>query len=312
MNICLRLVAAAVACTLCVNAHADAPAVEPVEDELGWDEPGHGLRAISIGYELVEVDGAFFRDTYIGGDLAGRTRSESLVLGIDYGINERWSLSASLPYVRRRYDGPFPHNPAILDPPNNTAPALDNGKYHGNLQDYRFGVHYLREFGGFTVSPYLIAHLPSHDYPHFGNAAVGQNLWKLQGGANVSYLFESLPLYVALDLSYTRVEETLGQNVDHWIADVSVGYVIASSVALSVFMTEKDGNGSSFFPSRSDERYYQHDRMQPLLYRSGGASVEWAIGESYGLAATWSTMLDGYTVQNIDYALNVTLTRYFD
>lgn len=301
----------AIAGAWCHSAGASAAATEP-DDAFGREERSHGLRAISLGYEFVEVDGAYFRDRYLGGDVAGRTRSESLVLGIDYAIDARWSLSASLPYFRRRYDGPFPHNPAILDPPNNSAPALDNGRYHGNLQDYRFGVHYLREFAGFTVSPYLIAHLPSHDYPHFGNAAVGQNLWKLQGGANVSYLLASIPLYFALDLSFTRVEETLGQNVDHWIADVSVGYVIASSVAVSVFMVEKDGNGSTFFPSRTDERWYQHDRMQPLLYRSAGASVEWAVGESYGLAATWSTMVDGYTVQNIDYAVNVTLTRYFD
>lgn len=308
----LQLGAGLLAGALCLQAAAGPSADDPLDDELGWDHPGRGLRSIWIGYESTAVEGAYRRDQHFSGDQAGRTYSDTLELGIDYAINDRWSLSASVPYIRRRYDGPLPHNPAILAPPNNTAPALDDGRYHSNFQDYQLGVHYLREFGGFSVSPYLVAFLPSHDYPHFGNAAVGQNLWKLQGGASVSYLLESLPLYWSIDLSYTNVEVTLGQNVDHWIADVSVGYLIGNSVAISVFMVEKDGQGSSFFPSRSDERWYQHDRMQPLEYLSAGATVEWAVGEDYGVALSWLTMLDGYTVQDTQYSAKLTVTRYFD
>lgn len=278
---------------------------------LGLGEDGRGLRSLSLGYELIQVEGGYLRDNYLPGlDV----RAETLVLGVDYALSERWSLSASLPFSRRRAIGFFSHDPSLLPAPFNRAPVLDDGRYHGSWQDWRIGLHHHREFGGWSVSPYLVAHIPSHDYPHFGNAAVGQNLWKLQLGGSVSYLLESAPLYWTADLSYLRVEQVLDINVDHWILDVSLGWLIAPSFGASVFVREKQGNGTSVltFNGRRDERWYQHDRIQPLEYRVGGATFEWAATATDSLALTWSTMLKGYTVQNIDYSVQAQWTRYFD
>ena len=130
MNFWLRLGAALLAGMLCLQAWADPTADDALGASQAWDRPGHGLRSIWIGYESTQVEGAYRRDQRFNGDQAGRTYSDALELGIEYGINERWSLSASLPYIRRRYEGPMPHNPAILAPPDNNAPSLDNGKYH--------------------------------------------------------------------------------------------------------------------------------------------------------------------------------------
>lgn len=274
-------------------------------------EEASGLRSISIGYEQTAIDGGYLRDNYLPGL---KVQAQSVVLGLDYALNAQWSLTASIPFAKRRAEGFFSHDPSILPAPFNRAPVLDDGDWHGNWADYRIGLHYLHEYGGWTVSPYVVAHIPSHDYPHFGNAAIGQNLWKLQLGASVSYLLENAPLYWTADASFLRVEETLGINVDHWIVDLTFGWLVSDRFALSAFVREKQGNGTSVltFAARRDERWYQHDRIQPLEYRIAGATVEYALGARDSVSLSWSTMVKGYTVQNIDYTAQVQWTRYFD
>lgn len=283
---------------------AGLPAQAPADE-------ARGLRSVSVGYEQIHIDGGY------QGDQFGRgieVDGQSLVLGAVYGFDEHWSLAVSLPFTKRQYTGFLSHDPAILPAPFNRAPTIDDGKHHGSWADYRIGLSYTREHGGWTFAPYLAAYIPSHDYPHFGNAAVGQNLWKLQAGGRIAYLLERAPLYWAADLSFVHVEETLGVNVDHWIADLSVGYLFGNRFGASVFVREKEGNGSSIatFAARRDERWYQHDRIQPLEYQIVGATLEWALAPKDSLSLSWSKMIDGYTVQNLDYSLQVQWTRYFD
>lgn len=274
-----------------------------------------GLRSVSIGLEVLS-----FADSFRGTQRAhgGEARSEGLLFGLDYGLSERWSLSASIPIIRKRYRGPAPHIPALLDPPNNTAPFIDDGDYHGGWQDFRLGLHYTTMARGFLLTPYVVAHIPSRNYPHFGQAAIGQNRDKLQVGVGIGRVMETRPFFYRLDVSRNFVERTLGRNVDHTIYDLSLGWFARDRLALSVFGRKKTGNGVeptdfAFFgrPPFRGEAWYQHDRLFPHEYEMLGVALEWSINDRYGLGVAVSQMAGGNYVQRIDSATQVTLTRYF-
>ena len=161
-------------------------------------------------------------------------------------------------------------------------------------------------------------HLPSHSYPHFGQAAIGQNRDKLQVGMAVGKALETLPFFYRFDYSYTLVEKTLGRSVNHNIADLTVGWFATDRLAFNLFARKKWGQGvdptdRAFFgpPPFRNEAWYQHDRLFPHEYELVGAGLEWSLGENYGLALSFSQMVGGNYVQRIDLASHIALTRYF-
>ncbi len=310
------------------TARAASPLLALLAMPLAWAEErlpetsppesthaGRGLRSITVGVEVLSFADAFRGTERVHG---GEARAESLLFAIDYGLNERWSVSASIPLIRKRYRGPAPHIPARLDPPNDTAPFIDDGDYHGGLQDWRIGLHYATQFRRFIVTPYVVAHIPSRDYPHFGQAAIGQNRDKLQLGVGIGRAMQTRPFFFRFDLSHTFVERTLGRNVDHTIYDLSLGWFARDHLSLSVFGRKKTGNGVEptdfgFFgrPPFRGEAWYQHDRLFPHEYEIVGIGADWTPSERYGLGISLSQMAGGNYVQRIDFASLVTLTRYF-
>jgi hypothetical protein len=261
-----------------------------------------------------------FADAYRGTERThgGEARAESLLFAVDYGLNEHWSLSVAVPWIRKRYRGTAQHVPALLDPPNNTAPFIDDGDYHGGLQDWRIGLHYATRAQRFLLTPYVVAHIPSRDYPHFGQAAIGQNRDKLQFGLGIARAMETRPFFFRFDLSHTFVERTLGRNVDHTIYDLGLGWFARDRLALSVFGRKKTGNGVeptdfAFFgrPPFRGEAWYQHDRLFPHEYELVGLAADWVVNDRYGLSVSLSQMAGGNYVQRIDLASQLTLTRHF-
>lgn len=294
----------------CLSADEPAPAHAAPESDSG-----RGLRSLSIGYESLK-----FADSFRGTDRqeGGKANMESLQFAVVYGLNPNWSVSASIPMVRKRYRGDSPHNPAFLDAPNNTAPFIDDGEYHGGWQDFRFGLQYDRDFAGFLWSPYLNVVLPSHDYPHFGQAAIGQNRQRLQIGVGIGRVLETQPFYYRLDLSHVLVEKTLGQSTDHNIVDLTLGWFVSDRVSLSLFGRKKSGQGvdpsnREFFgrPPFRNEAWYQHDRLFPHEYELVGIGSDWQIDDRYGLSLSVAQMIGGNFVQRIDLATSLTLTRRF-
>ena len=73
---------------------------------------GHGH--LSVGYQFISVDGF---ESNIGKLPIGTVETHTINVELEYYLNDKWSLSAGIPYVKKRYQGPAPHNPLTLDPP---------------------------------------------------------------------------------------------------------------------------------------------------------------------------------------------------
>jgi hypothetical protein len=191
-----------------------------------------------------------------------------------------------LPYIKKKYDGPAKHNPMTLVPPRPEVPFIDDGSYHGNLQDGLIGVHYLLASQPLQIEPFVNVLIPTHDYPHFAQAAVGQNLWKVETGVEATHWLPFSFWYYRVAASYTFVEETLGVNVNHFRLNGELGYVLSPAFAVHGFFHGKDGRGddATDFPptQRTDERWYQHDRTSRHSYLNA-ASADWYFHENYEL-----------------------------
>jgi hypothetical protein len=115
--------------------------------------------------------------------------------------------------------------------------------------------------------------------------------------------------YLRFDPSYTFVEETLGQSINHWRGHLEAGYRLERVVA-RVFLMSKYGNGTEFpddYPSRTDEMWYQHDRMIKHNHTNLGLGVLWGLSARTQLSAPALRTIDA----DHDYAFNLGVYRSF-
>jgi hypothetical protein len=273
-------------------------------------EPGHG--AVSLALQVIEV--SEFNTGATDVDI-GSVSTRSAYLELEYAVASRWLMKLGLPYIRKKYDGPGRHDPLRLVPPRPEVPFVDDGRYHGSFQDFFVGVHYLLVSRPLLLEPFVNVFIPTHDYPHFAQAAVGQNVWKVEMGLQATHFLPFSDWYYRLAASYTVVEETLGVNVNHFRLNAELGYFLAPRFAVHAFFQGKDGrgdDGTDFPPSqRTDERWYQHDRTSRHSFLNTGLGADWFFHDDYQLSGSVLTTVWGQTVHLVDWAASLGITRYF-
>ena len=273
-------------------------------------QKGHG--SVALFLQMIEV-----HEFNTGADDVdiGNASTRSAYFQFDYAVSDRWLLSFGLPYIKKKFDGAPTHDPLALEPPRPDVPFLDDGQYHGYLQDLLFGVHYLWSSQPLLLQPFVNVLIPSHEYPHFAQAAVGQNLWKVEMGLELTHYLPFSDWYYRLAGSYTVVEQTIGVNVNHFRLNGKLGYFLSPRMSANVFFQAKDGRGdkgTKFPPSnRTGEPWYQHDRTSKHSYLNLGMGTDWLLGEHYELSASVLTTVWGDTVHLVDWAASLGITRFF-
>lgn len=261
---------------------------------------------------MIRVDG--FRNS-AGVSPIGTVDTQSLNFEFAYHLTERLTVSAGIPYVRKRYNGTLRHDPLTLDPPRPYIENIDLGDWNTDFQDFHFGVRYLVKDGPVSIEPYAYLGVPSQNYAFFGHAAVGQQLLKFDVGTSVTWLPGLSNAYYRADVGYVFVEETLGVNIDHWLINAEVGYFFSPKITARVFGQLKKGHGltfpDNFPPPRTSEMWYQHDRLVKHNYANAGVGIDWTINEDYQLHASALTMIWEEQVHIMDYTFSVGLTRAF-
>lgn len=246
----------------------------------------------------------------------GTVDTQTLNLELAYRVGERTTLHFGIPLVRKRYKGPFPHRLDTIDPPKSDK-FIDDGRYHVAFQDLLLGVSYRALEGNqFSVEPFLYYGLPSHDYPHFGHAAVGQNLWRLEVGTRLVYRPPFSDFYFRLDPSYVFMEKTLGVNINHWRAFLETGYFFGRGIVGRAFLMTKHGKGLGFpgdfeAGDRSSEQWFQHDRLVKHNYTNAGVGLDWYFGSRTQIGTAVFRTIQGDVVHLADWALNVGISRSF-
>ena len=277
----------------------------------GESRAGHG--SVTLSYQYQTADSL---QSTVGEIKIGPVDTHTLNFEVAYYLTDRWKLTAGIPYVRRRYRGPLQHDPLLLDPPRPDIENVDQGDWNTGFQDLFLGISYAAfESPTLSIEPHLFLGVPSHDYPFFGNAAIGQNQKRLEIGS--SFLLEPglSDAYYGLDVSYVFVEQVLNTNINHWRINVSAGYAFTPRFTGRIFALIKQGNGldfpDDFPPPRTDERWYQHDRLVKHNYVISGIGFDWLVSDKYGVSTSLMTMTHAEVIHIMDYAFDITVSRLF-
>jgi hypothetical protein len=312
---------------LATTAHAQQAA--PNQEALPATSPeaqesaqGHG--SISIAYLNTYVNG-FKLDTNT--EIPnGVFHSQGIALDVDYNVTDAWSVHVGLPYFDNRFNG-VPHCPTTappqcagqpaLNPQHPESPFHDDNKYHGSWQDWNLGLAWHTRIGDYYITPSLTAILPSHDYPFFTNAAVGQRLHQLQVGATLAHQFNFSNIYYKLGYAYVFSQRVLGVDTGYQRFDGELGYFVNEKLSVRSFLSGRLGNGVSAaeggprFGGFTNDFWYHHDQTAEHNYCGAGLGLDYDIGNRYTVSVGIQHEIWGSSVFDFKYAMETRLTRSF-
>ena len=275
-----------------------------------------GDGSLRIEYQFLKT-GAF--DSSIGDIDIGSTDGHALMFSGQYALTDRWTVTASLPYIRKRHRGALPHDP-VADFTNfqpQDLRLIDDGDYHGGWQDLYVGASYLAIDGPITVQPFVAVGVPTTDYPFYGHAAIGRNLWHVPVGAAFAWQPLFSDFHFSGDVAYVFTEKTLGVDISHWLIHAEASYYLTDSFIPKLFVTVKHGTKGLAFPDDFDltdldnAEWYYHDRTIKHNFVNAGFGFDWQLSERYQASATWFKMVDPEQVNILERAWTVSLTYFF-
>ena len=271
----------------------------------------------SVGVEYQFMHTGKFATNFGPMDI-GETDTHVLLLSGVASFGERWSVFGSIPYVRKRHQGAGIHDPTV-DFTTFTPPDLrlvDDGDYHGGLQDITVGLRYRALDGPLSVSPFLTFGTPMSNYPTYGNAAIGKQLWELAAGAAIEFTPYFSDWHFQADLSYVLSEEVLGFNLDYWFWYASASYFISPRLAPRVFLVQRIAPNALSFPEDfpmgfDNEHFYQHDRTLKHNFLNGGIGLNYIVNDRYAVLANVFKTIDADNVVEVDFAFSLGLDYRF-
>jgi len=298
-------------------SHASAQAFIPA--------PGEGT--ISVSYQNTRTHGQL--DMYgtqlaePGGPREG-TDGHALLWYVEYGLSDRIAVHASLPFIRTKYQGCCAHPVGVDGQPS----SLDDGTYHGTLQDFYFGTRFkLLASARLAVTPFVEVVIPSHHYESLGQSVAGRDLRAFVVGAAVGGFADDLltGLHFQTRLSYAFVQNAVDVHPNRSGIDSSIGYFVTPRFAidfLETFQYTHDGTDWGIPPfgigfrdgtPMTLEYGLNHDRLARSNALSFGFGATFALTEKVGFFGTVSKLAWGENLsapRSITVGMNLGFQRH--
>ena len=256
--------------------------------------------SVSVLYQNIHVRDHLFSDGSRRD--VGHIRTHNTLVDVDYGLTDRWSLSASLPFVAAKFHGPSRSAHTHAD-----GRTLDNGSYHPAFQDLRVDVRYSSIEFPVAVTPFVALNLPTHDYEFFAHSAVGLGLTEAQVGAYVGAV--RAPLYVQGRYSYGLSERVIGRRRSRSNIDTEVGWFIKPSIRVFAFQLGQISHGGleifPGFPNLTSEEVLHHDPLGRANILDVGGGVAVGLTPSMDLLCGAVTTIAGANTHAVQYGLTV-------
>lgn len=258
--------------------------------------PTRGDGTVTITYQSTLARGELTTDGQLLGD-HDTVRAHGLISEVEWGLTDRIALSLALPFVTARYRGDHPHLVNIRGEPK----PIDDGRYHGGAQDFRFGLRYGLKTGPLAMAPFAEGIIPSHHYEALGHSVIGKDLRGFRTGVNVGGFLDTVApgLYFHTQLSYTVVQEVAGIRPNRSGLDSEMGYFVTPRLAVrfleSLLITH---DGTDFPDPRLSVRIFglNHDRLQKNKFVNLGGGVSFALTDSLDGFAAVAGMVWGRNV----------------
>ena len=259
--------------------------------------PPKGEASFSLGYGNVFVNKHYLGTSAGPGDNVesdfGHIRSQSVEIGLGYGLTDRLAASVAIPYILTKYYGTpgqnfFPHTISV-----------DDGQYHGIFQDFKINLSYQALQGRVAVAPFVSAVIPSHSYTYFAHSAAGKGLREYLVGTSFGARLDQLLAgsYVELTYSYAFVERVLGVHHDRSNGFLEVGYYVTPSLSLRGIGTAVYTHGGLVLREADvlppPEVFLHHDQIDHESGISLGGGVSYVLTGSTELYVAYLTQVQG-------------------
>jgi hypothetical protein len=227
----------------------------------------------------------------------GHTTTQSIGLLAAYGLTDRFTIEAALPYVRAKYEGGRPH-----------PTEIDDGHYHKTLTDLRVGLHFQALEEPFAFAPYVAFVTPVTDYETMGHAAPGRGLNEAWVGFYAGKsLDEWIPgVYVQGRYNYAFVEKVAGVSHDRSNADLELGYFITPEWSVRALGAWQETYGGIDVPVPVTHPLFQyHDQLAAESFVHLGGGVGWSFSERVDLYLIYTTSISGTNGHKLDRGFTV-------
>jgi hypothetical protein len=230
------------------------------------------------------------------------SRAQGVTLQIDYGLTDRLSVSASLPYAATQ------NGLDVLRP----RVGIDDGHYHSTWQDYHFEARYTLLDHPLVITPFVMVVRPSHAYPTTGEAAIGRDLREIHIGLNAGRLLDPmLPNgYVDIHAGYVYSQRLLGIVTNRTIVNGSAGYFLTTRASVRLLASYQVSHGGLTCgpcepgPDLSPLLSAQHDRLLRDSHLQIGFGGSFAVTPSVDAYAAYLSTVSG---RNSHYGHGVAL-----
>jgi hypothetical protein len=265
--------------------------------------PGEGEGTVSVLYQ--GANSLYHYKPTAKVDL-GRIDSHALVLDTTYGLTDKIAVDVALPFVVSKYTGTQPH-----------PTSLDDGNYHGTIQDVRLDLRYnMTRRRRMAFTPFVGTVMPSHDYEYYAHSAPGRRLRELQVGAYAAKLLDPiLPgVFVQARYGYGFVERVLDISHNRSMADLEVGYFFTPSIRSFALLNGQYTHGGIDLPAVGvlppDIRPF-HDQIDRVHFLNVGAGTAVSLTDKVDLFASALHNVAGRNGHALNLGVNAGLTWSF-
>lgn len=227
----------------------------------------------------------------------GHTRTNIVAFSFSYGMTDRLTVTAGIPYVQGKYDGPRPH-----------PTAVDDGDYHGSVTDVHLGLHFQALDEPFALAPYSTVVIPVRDYETLGHAAPGRGLEELWFGF---YAGKSLDLwiprtYIQGRYNYAFVEKVAGVAHDRSNADLEIGYFLSPEWSIRAVVSAVETHGGIPVPVPPTHPLFDfHDQLAAESLLNVGAGASWSMSDRIDIYALYLRSVRGKSGHKLDLGLTL-------
>jgi hypothetical protein len=245
--------------------------------------PRAGEGEVTLVAQTIDHLGRIFTDVRFD---CCRTTNVAFVVDANYGLTDRWSISAGLPYIFARYSGEDP-TPATAPPWLTLSPVDACRCVQSAFQDFSLGAHYnLVRVRSFSLMTSVTTGIPSHAYQYGGEAVVGFGLKEVSLSADAAKKLDFLLPGLSVDgrYAYTFAERALDIRHDRSNIGLDTEYALPNRLAGHVILSWQTTHGGlTLMPDDIQDSpaapavYTEfHRLLQDNYFQAGaGASYAW-------------------------------------
>jgi hypothetical protein len=274
-----------------------------------------GVGSVSLGYQHISNTAHRMSDGFVL--VSGQSRSQAVLAEITYGVSDKLTVAAGLPFVAARYT-------SADETPFQFLPVDADRRWHGSFQDAGISARYqLIARGPFALAPGLTLLLPSHAYDYRGEAVVGRRLRELQIGLSAARTLAEISPRLDVDASYSYAiveKAAVAIPINRSNAGFGIGFLLTPKLQVSGATRWQRTHGGLRLGSftgplrvpgevNTTDRIIEHDR----LLRDNHVHLEGGLAYSIGkvdVSASYLHYLSG-TDTHAGRALTFGATWFF-